>query len=120
MKNLPKNIFDHPFVWDLLTVYWQLWTIFLGSETKIGKVENFVEFKMFAVIVDFPLFCPTKISLGRFAPIFPWSRELIAAIKYQCQKIIFNKVPISIIARTLMSRISLKKFLLREFTEWES
>jgi hypothetical protein len=39
---------------------------------------------MFAVFVDFPLFvplfCPTKISLGRFAPIFPWSRELIAAI----------------------------------------
>jgi hypothetical protein len=35
---------------------------------------------LFAVFVDFPLFCPTKISLGRFGPIFPWSRELIAAI----------------------------------------
>jgi hypothetical protein len=54
--------------------------IFLGFETKIGKAENFVQFKMVAVIVDFPLFCPTKISLVRFGPIFPWSRELIAAI----------------------------------------
>ncbi len=61
-----------------------------------------------------PLFCPTKISLGRFGPILPWSRKLIAAIKYQYQKIIFNKVPIIIMARTLMSRILLKK-LLRNF-----
>jgi hypothetical protein len=54
---------------DLFTAgkFWQL----LGFETKIGKVVNFVQFKMLAIIVDFPLFCPTKISLGRFAPIFP-------------------------------------------------
>ncbi len=58
--------------------------MFLGFETKIGKAENFVQFKMVAAIVDFPLFvplfCPTKISLGRFGPIFPWSGELTAAI----------------------------------------
>jgi hypothetical protein len=64
--------------------FWQLRTIFLGFEAKIGQVKNFVQFKMFAVIVDFPLFfplfCPTKISLGRFGPIFPWFRELTAAI----------------------------------------
>jgi hypothetical protein len=58
--------------------------MFLGFDTKIGKAENFLQFKMFAVFVDFPLFvplfCPTKISLGRFAPMFPWSRELITAI----------------------------------------
>jgi hypothetical protein len=58
--------------------------MFMGSETEIGKEENIsYSSKMFAVFVDFPLFvplfCPTKISLGLFAPIFPWPRELIAA-----------------------------------------
>jgi hypothetical protein len=58
--------------------------MFLGFETKIGKVENFVQFKMLAVFVDFPLFvplfCPTKNILRPVWSNFPWSRELVAAI----------------------------------------
>jgi hypothetical protein len=45
-----------------------------------GCVGIFVDLKMFVVIVGFPLFCPTKISLGQFGPIFLWSRELIGTI----------------------------------------
>jgi hypothetical protein len=49
-----------------------------------GCVEIFVQPKMFAVIANlplfFPLFCPTKLSLGLFGPIFLWSRELMSTI----------------------------------------
>jgi hypothetical protein len=63
-----------PYYFSLLDLFtegkfWQLRTMFLGFETKIGWAENFAQFKMFAVIADFllyvPLFCPSKISLGR-------------------------------------------------------
>jgi hypothetical protein len=63
---------------------WQLQTCFWDLRPKSEKKKISHSSKMFAVFVDFPLFvplfCPTKISLGLFGPIFPWSRELIAAI----------------------------------------
>ncbi len=63
--------------------FWQLRTMFLGFEAKIGWAENFVQFKIVHGYCGFPIIFPIilsyKISLGLFGPIFPWSRELIAA-----------------------------------------